>query len=935
MPDEFHGIRFGGALRDNQQRAAEVIREQLARGERRLHIVAPPGSGKTVLGLYVWAELMQTPAAVLSPTSAIQSQWLSRASLFGVSRRDERLSDNASRPGLLTSLTYQAVTMPARADEELDHAARALWIETLVGEGHADDPDEAAVWVDDLRDRNPPYYDKRLASYRRKVTEARTYAGEAASTLHAGALDAIRRLRERGVGLVILDECHHLLGHWGRVLADAHDLLDGPVVLGLTATPPDERGRDERDTARYADFLGEVDFEVPIPAVVKEGHLAPYQDLVHFVRPTPDELEFVAGADRALRELVEELCAQRPDSEESGAHTPSLPDWLRETLATRRLPTGHAKTWNAFARRDETLAWAGPLFLHQRGVEIPEGVPSPDAGTLADPPPEDAVAVAVLDRYVRHALRRSASHVDHALAERVVERLRLLGVQITETGSRACASPVGRVLAYSKAKSAGVVEVLKAEQRTLGESIRAVVVTDFERTSAQLGAAGEVADETTGGAIAVFRALLEDEETDALDPVLVTGSTILVDDDLVERFLHEANAWLGEHASGDVTLEVEMNGAFGVVTGRGKGWGPRLYVAMITALFQAGVTRCLVGTRGLLGEGWDASKTNVLIDLTAVTTSMSVNQLRGRSIRLDPDLPGKVANNWDVICSADEFARGLSDYERFRDRHATWYGVTEDGQVEKGVGHVHASFTDLAPESLAELMPAINAEMLARASRRDEARDRWDVGGPFEGVATPMLEARPSLAAEGQVGGFPVFQGQKEAWNEVSLTRAVAKAVLGALRDAGLVARGGDDALQVTARSGGYVRVMAGDLGEDERREFLQALGEALGPIDRPRYIIERVVRNRHETLLSRLLPRVVGRYFRRTRLEVAMLHAVPSALARNKELADVYRRHWGAHVGPGRVLYTHRGEGEKVLHEALAGGMTPRHGAREGEVFR
>ncbi|MFG0306655.1 MAG: DEAD/DEAH box helicase family protein [Phycisphaerales bacterium JB040] len=935
MPEEFAGIRFGGTLRDNQERAAAAIRKQLARGERRLHIVAPPGSGKTVLGLYVWAELMRTPAAVLSPTSAIQSQWLSRASLFGVERRDERLSDDPGRPGLLTSLTYQAVTMPARADEELDHAARSLWIETLVADGHADDPDEAAVWVDDLRARNPAYHDKRLASYRRKVTEARTYAGEATSTLHAGALDAIRRLRERGVGLVILDECHHLLGHWGRVLADAHDLLDGPVVLGLTATPPDERGRDERDTARYAEFLGEVDFEVPIPAVVKEGHLAPYQDLVHFVRPTPDELEFVAGADRALHELVEELCAHREQPAVESGRVASLPEWLAETLATRRLPTGTAKTWNAFARRDETLAWAGPLFLHRRGVAIPEGVPSPDAGTLADPPPEDAVAVAVLDRYVRHALRRSASPEDHALAERVVDRLRLLGVQITETGSRPCASPVGRVLAYSKAKAAGVVEVLKAERRTLGESIRAVVVTDFERTSAQLGAAGEVADETTGGAIAVFRALLSDEETDALDPVLVTGSTILVDDDLVDRFLGEARAWLAEHATGEVTLEAEMNEAFGVVTGRGEGWGPRLYVAMITALFQAGVTRCLVGTRGLLGEGWDAAKTNVLIDLTAVTTSMSVNQLRGRSIRLDPELPGKVANNWDVICTADEFARGLSDYERFRDRHATWYGVTEDGQVEKGVGHVHASFTDLAPESLAELMPAINAEMLGRASRRDEARGRWDIGGPFEGVATPMLEARPSVAAEGQSGGFPVFQGQKEAWSEVSLTRAVAKAVLGALRDAGLVERGDDTGLQVTARSGGYVRVMAGDLGEDECSLFMASLAEALGPIDRPRYIIERVVRNRHETLLSRLLPGVIGRYFRRTRLEVAMLHAVPSALARNKELADVYRRHWGAHVGPGRVLYTHRGEGEKVLHEALAGGMTPRHGARAGEVFR
>ena len=36
---------------------------------------------------------------------------------------------------------------------------------------------------------------------------------------------------------------------------------------------------------------------------------------------------------------------------------------------------------------------------------------------------------------------------------------------------------------------------------------------------------------------------------------------------------------------------------------------------MVTEFFQEGLTKCLIGTRGLLGEGWDASRINVLIDL--------------------------------------------------------------------------------------------------------------------------------------------------------------------------------------------------------------------------------------------------------------------------------------------------------------------------------
>ena len=68
---------------------------------------------------------------------------------------------------------------------------------------------------------------------------------------------------------------------------------------------------------------------------------------------------------------------------------------------------------------------------------------------------------------------------------------------------------------------------------------------------------------------------------------------------------------------------------FHILTGKGSDWCLRVYVELITELFQQGITRCLVGTRGLLGEGWDANKINVLIDLTCVTTSMTINQLRG------------------------------------------------------------------------------------------------------------------------------------------------------------------------------------------------------------------------------------------------------------------------------------------------------------------
>ena len=118
-----------------------------------------------------------------------------------------------------------------------------------------------------------------------------------------------------------------------------------------------------------------------------------------------------------------------------------------------------------------------------------------------------AILIPVLDRYVRHRLRRSQNPADHEKAEQAIRRLRLLGVQITETGSQTCASPVGRVMAYSHSKTQALAPILTAERQALGDTIRAVVVADYEKTSAVTAQVSHLLDSEAGGAVAAFKAL--------------------------------------------------------------------------------------------------------------------------------------------------------------------------------------------------------------------------------------------------------------------------------------------------------------------------------------------------------------------------------------------------------------------------------------------
>ena len=119
LPD-FGAIGFSGSLRPSQVAAKAVIDAQLKDGENQLYIVAPPGSGKTILGLYVWANIVRKPTLVLSPNSAIQAQWISRTSLFEMDGKEEFLSLDPKQPGLLTSLTYQSLTMVRTKGDDLE-----------------------------------------------------------------------------------------------------------------------------------------------------------------------------------------------------------------------------------------------------------------------------------------------------------------------------------------------------------------------------------------------------------------------------------------------------------------------------------------------------------------------------------------------------------------------------------------------------------------------------------------------------------------------------------------------------------------------------------------------------------------------------------------------------------------------------------------------
>lgn len=122
-------MNFCGTWRDYQARVLEEMGQHF--DDRRLHIVAAPGAGKTVLGLEI-ARRIGRPALVFAPTIAIRDQWEHRLCPLFMPAPPEpgAVSRNLGEPSELTLTTYQA----------LDSLRRSEALDTLIGALNARGP---------------------------------------------------------------------------------------------------------------------------------------------------------------------------------------------------------------------------------------------------------------------------------------------------------------------------------------------------------------------------------------------------------------------------------------------------------------------------------------------------------------------------------------------------------------------------------------------------------------------------------------------------------------------------------------------------------------------------------------------------------------------------------------------------------------------------
>jgi superfamily II DNA or RNA helicase len=688
----FSQLSFRFPFRKYQRMILEQIAGQ--QKDRQYHLVAPPGAGKTIIGLELIRQF-NVPAVVFAPTTTIQVQWREKVGMFldpANADISEYASMDAGQRAPINIFTYQLISTPAQAREQLREAGILLWKESLVAEGQVSALEEAQSRLELLSKNNPTAYRKDVLRFTNRVKKKLLQEPDVdiAHFLHPNARQLIDDLLAYGVRTVVLDECHHLLDYWAIVLRYLISRIQEPHVIGLTATLPSPETDAEYEN--YTSLLGDVDFEIPTPAVVKEGDLAPYRDLAYIVKPTPRETAYLKQIQKEFQNAIRSLTEDE-----------HFRQWVQRLVSIPSDAPDPVSVWEGYWNDSPLLALAAVRFLSANQVVLPKNLPIPVDAT---DPMQMEDWINLLERYGLDVLKVSEQTKDHDLLRKLRKVIQPFGLTLTERGMSQARSPGDLVLAFSESKDHAVAHILEVESKEMGDQLRAIIVTDFERVGTGVPGLKDVLSSDAGSAVRAFRFLVSHEAVGHLNPVLVTGKSLMIPSSASDVLLREFQAYLKEKKlKATCELKPLKDDAITEVIGDGRDWAPRTYVRMLTALFDRGVVQCMIGTRGIFGEGWDSLSLNTLIDLTSVTTSTSVQQLRGRTIRLDPNWKRKVAHNWDVICVAKEFENGDVDFNRFVKRHGQYWGLVVYNTWQEKFDQALSSFTPLAPAQMTAKQP--------------------------------------------------------------------------------------------------------------------------------------------------------------------------------------------------------------------------------------
>ena len=666
-------LSFKGQWRQYQQRILD--KSESFMGDGKIHLVAAPGSGKTTLGIE-FIRRFGNPTLILVPTVTIRQQWVDRikqAFLSDANQAEQLISQDLKRPKMITVATYQAL-----------HSS----MNQVVGDGLIEDTDDTA------QQEHFNFQD----------------------------FDIRKTFEDKDLGTLCLDECHHLRNEWWKSLEIFRKSFPKIKMISLTATPPYEG--EPALWERYISMCGEIDEEITVPELVKEGTLCPHQDYVYFAFPTMEERTQLDQFEKQKLNFLTKLSTDINFSNTIQS-SPALSNQISDDellanpkylsailifLRSKELP---------FPQRFQVLlaAKALPTFTLEWFETLLNGI---------------IFQVPNWFGFTEEALNQLKSDLK---ANGLIERNQVKLIRNKKQDV---------LLNQSLGKLNAVRDIFKAEYQALGSNLRQLVLTDFIRKDFQVHLGDKNAQFTQLGVLSYFESIRREmiEQSWTVPVAVLTGSLVIIPTSAkehLERLI--PNSRLSYDVIGQLSqedyLKVSISGSYHDL------------VTALTQLFQDGYIKVIIGTKSLLGEGWDAPCVNSLILASFVGSFMLSNQMRGRAIRVWPDNPNKTSNIWHLVSinlSPRRWFEFQDDEEKYDETlELRLYGLSPDldlldrrmtqflglhyqePTIESGIDRLDLNQLTFSQKGLEKL----NQNAITLSQKRQELKDRWQEALPL------------------------------------------------------------------------------------------------------------------------------------------------------------------------------------------------------------
>ena len=683
--------------------------------------------------------------------------------------------------------------------------------------------------------------------------------------------------------------------------------------------------------SKYFTLCGEVDDEISVPDLIREKDLSPHQDFIYFSKPYDDELNFI----KKYRNNIADFKSNVLNDET-----------FISVLEEHRLYDNPLEHMDLIYSNTEyfssiliTLNTVG-ISIDKRKLEL-LGIHRSDHIQL---PNMDLHWFEILLQNLLVTDRENLdTHEDYlGKLEKQLRRLHIfeknkVNLQGNET--------LYKSLVFSPSKLESIVEIVNAERLALSEDLSCVVLTDYVRKEFLNTSNEDTVHIDKIGVLPIFH-YIRTSSVENKDLAVLTGTIVIVHHSIV----HAVNAY-GEGESFSF-IPLKSDDDFVLVNSSNK--SSKAIVGIITKLFEEGIIKVLIGTKALLGEGWDAPSINSLILASFVGSFVSSNQMRGRAIRRDATKPKKTSNIWHLACIDPTDQYGGKEIELLKRRFEAFVGVTNtkvpfitDGYTRLGI-----------PEEInVQDVDRLNATTIAHSSKRNDTTIQWEDSIGSGSKLTKQLQLEdfkvPEFKAERKVYYTKVsrlviieiilillvfFLGtiitafnltmNHKLLNGMKFIGLIALAFFGyklykatiyylrhgflhkKVKQMGLAILETMDDMRILNTKRGFINVHSEVLyngvatchltgaSNYEEALFLKTLTELLEPVNSPRYII-------------------VSTNFLKKGLNIENFYSVPEVFGKNKKDAQLFYKYWLRFMGMGKLVFTRQPKGRRILLKA------------------